>query len=294
MSTEAGASTRVRSDDQRRSARALIGTCIGGYLLTRVMGRGAACVVYRARDLPGRRDVALKALFEPCSEVHVERLARERRATSHVDHTHVVKSLDDGAVPGRLRFVVLELVEGETLHERLCRGGPEHPARALSITRQLADGLAAIHASGYVHRDLKPSNVMVAGVAHPRAKIIDLGIAGIPALGHRERMRCPDSMLGTPAYMAPEQVETPFVGPSADLYALGAVLWHMLAGRPPFEGSTMELAAQHLIAPPPPLPTFGGLGALARRLLAKSPAERPGSAREVAGELERLEAFVAA
>ena len=156
--------------------------------------------------------------------------------------------------------------------------------RAARIALGIARGLAAAHDRGFVHRDLKPANVML--LPDDGAKILDFGLTGLMEGSGLTRLTRQDQLLGTPSYMAPEQITSAAsAGVPADLYALGAVLYAMLAGRPPFEGSGREVLGQHLRDPPPPLPHDGRLERLAMRLLAKPPEARPGSATEVASTL---------
>src|SRR5262249_6828284 len=158
-----------------------------------------------------------------------------------IDHPRIVKIMELGMSPRGL-FLVMELLEGETLRTALCREDRFTPSRAARIARQTAEGLAAAHRKGFVHRDLKPGNMMlVPSGAHEQVKILDLGIVRVQSELPEEKLTRDDLILGTPTYMAPEQFQTSTVGPSADLYALGVVLYEMLSGSVPFEGSFREI-----------------------------------------------------
>lgn len=270
----------------------LSGARLGSYTLLDQIGWGAMCVVYRARHEGSGREFAIKVLQfgRPSLRNHIQRMRREATVVLKIDHPNVVKALEFGTAPRIGVYLVLELLPGTTLQEVLQLEGPLDPVRSARIAKQTALGLTAAHRAGYVHRDLKPANLMLVGpVANETVKILDFGIVGLlRAANGCMQLTQDDLIVGTPSHMAPEQFESSNVGPRADIYALGAILYHMLSGRPPFIGSMREIIAQHLMAPPDPLPIFAGLGPLAHAMLQKRPEDRPESAEAVAAALDAL------
>ncbi|MEZ6185360.1 MAG: serine/threonine-protein kinase [Planctomycetota bacterium] len=247
---------------------------VGGFLLEAELGRGGMGVVYRARDPRLGRPVALKVILGDASPQELRRFQTEAAASAQLDHPNLVRVLSAGEAHGR-PWLALEFVPGETLGSRLKREGPLPPPDAARLVAQLARGLAHAHTRGVIHRDIKPDNVLLHdGV--PR--LTDFGLA---RFGERHLTQT-GAVLGTPAYMAPEQAagEASRVGPAADAYALGALLYALLSGRPPFRGtSTLNTIRQVLDDPPPRLVDAPrALEQIALRALAKDPAERPSAA----------------
>jgi serine/threonine protein kinase len=268
------------------------GLILGDYLLKDRIGRGGMGVVYRALHLRLGREVALKVIVSPWlfSPQVASRFQREMRAVGKLDHVHLVRATDARQVGQRL-LLVMELLDGLDLGRLMARVGPLPVAEACEMTRQVAEGLQHAHDHGVVHRDVKPSNLML--TRGGTIKLLDLGLARL-----LEAM--PDGItpsymaMGTPDYMPPEQaVDSRAVSPRSDLYSLGCTLYHLLAGRPPFHGSGSPFGKMlgHRQAPIPPLrqrrPELAeGLGSVLDRMLAKDPAARPASAREVAESLQ--------
>ena len=228
----------------------------GRYRLLRQVGRGAMGEVWVAVDgLLGRR-VAVKLLRPGASDdleqrARSERFLREARTAASLSHPNVTAVFDVGQEEG-WPFIVLELVDGTTLEQRLERG-PLPPREAERIAASIAAALAAAHRAGIVHRDVKPANVIVSGTG--MVKVTDLGIAGSVEAD-------PDddgAMYGTLPYVAPERLRGPSAGPPADVYALGVVLYEMLAGRRPFEAGSAEALRRLQEAGPPPLTHVPGL-----------------------------------
>jgi serine/threonine protein kinase len=260
----------------------------GRYRLIELLGSGNTGAVYRAHDLEGHFDVALKilraeALTKP---PRMHRFIREAQIAQNLHHPNIVTIFDSGS-DGQVMFIAMELLRGATLEEVLTQTKTLSVRRAAEIASQIAHALAAAHSQGFVHRDLKPANVMLLpGENGDVAKILDFGVAGvlddqfdiipITAAG---------STVGSPAYMAPEQVGSSAVGPEADLYALGVILYEMLSGRMPFVGSVTEVVLKQITERPPPLPPLGGIEALVFRLLDKAPEKRPRDATDVAEAL---------
>ena len=268
------------------------------YSLQRVLGRGGMAEVWRAVDLRLDRPVAVKILNTAgrADPVALQRLHREARAVARLDHPHIVavhdvNIADDGA------FLVMELVEGGSLADLLARGGPLPVRQAVTIAAQTCDALAAAHAAGIVHRDIKPANLLLTPTG--AVKLCDFGIARLAHAGSGATLTHPGTVIGTAAYMAPEQAVGDPTGPPTDLYALGCVLHAMLTGAPPFGGENpIAVLQQHLNQAPPALPA-GRMGMapqldrLVGELLAKNPAGRPADAANVRDRLEQLADTVA-
>jgi serine/threonine-protein kinase len=263
-------------------------TLVGRYELGEVIGRGGMGTVYRATDLVLRRTVAVKVLPGMLAEgdaTHVARFEREARAAASLTHPGVVAVYDSGADEAT-RFIVMELVAGRSLEAILRDEGPLDPDRAAGIAARVADALAAAHGAGIVHRDVKPANVMLA--ADGSVKILDFGIARAldgATLTHGA------SVLGSAAYMAPEQALGERADERSDIYSLGCLLYAMLIGRPPFTGeAAAAVLHQHVNAEPRPPSEINpsvspALDALVTRMLAKSPDARPQSAALLRGRL---------
>ena len=226
------------------------GRRIGGrYEILEELGSGGFGTVYRARDEMLDRMVALK-IARPRTEDSstADRFQREARATARLEHPHAVRIYDAGQDVEGL-FLILELVSGESVQKRM-RQGPLPAATVAAVGRQAASALAAAHALHIVHRDIKPANLLL--TADEQVKVADFGVARL--LGE-ERLTSEGGIVGTPDYMAPEQIEGREIGPPADLFALGVVLYEMLTGRRPFgKGTTSEILARIVRAEVPPLP----------------------------------------
>ena len=259
----------------------------GPYLLEDELGRGGMGVVYRARHAESGTLVALKVMTGSPDPETVQRLEREARVAQRLDHQGAVAPRATGVLQGR-PYAVMELVTGETFAALLDRGALER-GHALALVREVALVLAHAHERGVVHRDLKPANVMID--AQGRARVLDFGLA----LASGERSLTETGLVvGTPSYLSPEQArgdKTP-VGPPADVYALGGMLYRILAGQPPFRGDALTLLRKVLVERPVPVRTLDPtiprlLDDLVLRCLEKDPARRP-RAIEVARALEGL------
>lgn len=244
------------------------------YMVERLLGRGGVGSVYRVRDLALDELVALKLLEAASPELEV-RFRREVRLARRVTHRNTARTYDLGE-HGGLRFLTMEYVDGESLRER-CKRSRLDLATILDIVRQIADGLAAAHAAGVVHRDLKPANVLLERGG--RAVITDFGIARALHVGDASLQT--RGALGTPAYMAPEQLASERVGPAADVYALGLMLHELLTGSLPFANphNLMHTALARLSERPPDLASSHAvdprLASLVAQLLARAPGDRP-------------------
>jgi tRNA A-37 threonylcarbamoyl transferase component Bud32 len=284
----------------------MIGELIGGrYEIEELVGTGGMSSVYRARDSVLERRVALKVLHEHFSAdpEYVERFRREARAIARLNHPNIVTVIDRGEFEGR-QFIVFEHIPGENLKEVVEREGQLPVAQALALTHQIARGLAFAHEHGVVHRDVKPANIVVG--RHGDTVLLDWGLAKVRGSATGDALLSSDAdvprlgatrhgaVIGTPAYMSPEQAagDVSAIDERTDVFALGALLYHVLAGRPPNDGPTSEsqlerarsasypsIAALQPAAPAP-------LVAICSRAMARDPAARFASASELADALE--------
>ena len=254
------------------------GTQLGPYRIEAQIGAGGMGTVYRAVDTRLGRVVAIKIAAERYSE----RFQQEARAISTLNHPHVCTLYDVGP-----NYLVMEFIEGSTLGAEI-KKGPLAPEIAARYGAQIAGALAEAHALGIVHRDLKPSNVML---TRHGVKVLDFGLAKVLS---ETSITATDAVMGTPAYMAPEQVEGREPGSAADLFSLGLVLYEMAVGKLPFPGASLGQMLSSGAHPAMPQPSRERVGVpavldgLVARLLEKDPAKRPRSASEVARELSSL------
>ena len=273
------------------------GATLGPYKIIDLLGAGGMGEVYRARDTRLGRDVALKIIPPELARDpdRIRRFEQEARAAGALNHPNVCAIYDVGTQAGT-PFVVMELLEGESLRSRL-ESGPIPTRRAISYAAQVAHGLAAAHEKGIVHRDLKPENLFI--TRDGRVKVLDFGLAKLtsPETPEGERSRSgtatgSGAILGTPGYMAPEQVRGQDADARSDLFALGAILYESLAGKRAFHGAS-QFETMHAILneDPPPLSASGkqvppGVEHLVRHCLEKRPEQRFQSARDLAFHLE--------
>lgn len=249
------------------------GEVIPGYKLLKRLGRGSMGVVYRAHQRSLDREVAIKILFPELSRdpSFVERFLREARTVAKLSHPNIVAGYDAGEAGG-YHYFVMEYLDGPTVAEVVKRGGPLSEARATRVTQQVALALAHAYDHSLVHKDVKPDNILLAGGA---AKLCDLGL-----VGEVGQTRPDGTIVGTPHYMPPEMIRGDPADIRSDLYALGATLFYMLTGRPPFEGVTSAaILAKHMREPAPdPCDVNRAidpeLGRIVHTLLAKDPAAR--------------------
>jgi eukaryotic-like serine/threonine-protein kinase len=258
----------------------------GRYRLVRRIAAGGMGEVWAADDTVLGRRVALKVLADELAadDRATRRFVREARATARLTHPNVARVYDfgrDGGAP----FLVMELLEGETLAGRLA-AGPLPPAEAARVAAAVADALDAAHQRGIVHRDVKPANVMLTPAGE--VKVMDFGIA---AAADETHSTTGSGMYATVAYVSPERVAGQPATPASDVYSLGAVLYELLCGRPPFSASTPALVARaHLHDRPTPVRGLAPwvpprLAEAAEAALAKDPADRPSSAAAFAARI---------
>jgi len=262
-----------------------LGRSFGPFIALAVLGRGGNATAYRGRCRETGREVALKVPHPHLARDpdFLARFRREAALGSLLDHPRIVRILDPGPPEGP-PWLAMPFVPGTTLEARL-RQGPLPLAEALRVAEEVAEAMAYAHAQGVVHRDLKPANIML---AESGAVVMDLGIARLQGSGKQTSV-----FVGTPTYSAPESVARPSVGPAADRYALGLVLFEMLAGHPPFQGDNpFQVFEAHRFDPLPDLEALRpgippALVDLVGRLCAKEPEARPGD-REVLEALRSL------
>jgi serine/threonine-protein kinase len=277
----------------------MIGQEIGSYKLVSKIGEGGMGEVYIGEHLMLRRRVAVKLLLKEFQkeESVVKRFINEARATSQIVHPGIVQIFDFGKTPDGAVYMIMELLEGETLLAHARKRGKLPVKDAVSIARQMAEALGAAHKHQVVHRDLKPENIfLVPDDAAPngqRVKILDFGIAKMldPAVSAPHTKT--GSILGTPIYMSPEQcIAAPKIDHRADLYALGCVFFHLLCGRPPFDVAGIgELLGAHVYTPPPVPSTLApfvpaAIDAVVLKLLQKKADDRYASTVELVAALD--------
>lgn len=258
--------------------------------LQETLGSGGTAVVYRAWDRAAGRTCAIKVLGDLLSpdEEFRRRFRREAQAVVALTHPHIVTVYDWGEIPPH-HYIAMEFVAGGTLQDLMRQQGRQGEAAALRIAAEVADALAYAHGRDLVHRDIKPHNILLTRDGH--VKVADFGIARTLDATH---LTATGMVMGSAHYISPEQARGDHAGPASDQYALGCVLFEMLAGDVPFTGEApVAIALKHLHEPPPDLravrPDLSpATVALVERLLQKEPARRYASAAELASELRRI------
>jgi serine/threonine-protein kinase len=279
-----------------------VGTVLfGQFELLEVCGRGAMGTVYRAFQTGMDRQVAIKILRAELlrDPAVVKRFHREARAVARIQHPNIVTVFLVGETEDGLPYLVMEYVDGEVLSETITRTGVFEPVRALRIARQITSALADAHAEGIVHRDLKPANIILSQRrrASDFVKVLDFGIAKIlradaaPGIGGESHLTRSGTIFGTPHYIAPEQASGADVDHRADLYSVGVILYRMLTGQLPFDGTGIAVLLAHVQkVPPRPREVRPELDpaveALLLRALAKDPAARFQTAEEMSDALD--------
>jgi len=282
-----------------------VGSTIGQYRVLRKIGEGGMGVVFVGEHVLIGRKAAIKVLKPEISKHRrtIERFFNEARATAAIQDRGIAQLFDVGITRNKRAYIVMELLDGESLDVRLQRVGTAAPGDALRIVRQVAGTLTVVHAAGIVHRDLKPANLFSvvdpAALGGEQIKILDFGVAKLgPDLSDAAQTHA-GAIMGTPLYMSPEQCSGSVVDLRTDIYSLGCVLFRLLTGRPPFalQGAGPVIAA-HLTEPPPPPSRFvpqlpPPLDELVLRCLAKSRADRFPTMARLAEECDRLLAALA-
>jgi len=270
----------------------------GRYRILTKLGEGGMGAVYRGEQISLRRAVAVKLLRPELSanQTLLRRFSAEAEAVAKLSHPNTVNVYDFGQDSDGSLFIAMEFIEGRSLRSAIAKEGPFPPARALHIAAQVAASLADAHVHRIVHRDLKPDNVMLQDRGRQRdiARVLDFGIAKLrdDTRGTQQAMTQAGDMLGTPQYMAPEQIKGEAIDGRTDVYALGCMIYEMVTARLPFEAPTiMAMLSKHLIeAPVPPsqrrpdLALPPAIDQLVLAAMAKEPARRPATM-ELYGEM---------
>ncbi|MEZ4365577.1 MAG: protein kinase [Kofleriaceae bacterium] len=276
----------------------LLGQTVGNYEVTQKLGEGGMGSVYLAEHPKIGKRVALKVLHAEFSNNQdvVTRFFNEARSVNDIQHPNIVDIIDYGIIPNGPRgdtlvYFIMEFLSGKTLTDALKAEAPFPPERAFAIALQVADALAASHRCGVVHRDLKPDNIMLSqrGRDPDFVKLLDFGIAKLTGDQPGSRKTRTGIVMGTPWYMSPEQCDgRGFIDHRTDIYALGVVLYEMVAGRMPFLGEGYgEVLVQHLTQAPPPPSTFRGMSPYVEAVILKALEKRPEQRYPTADEFMR-------
>jgi predicted ATPase len=251
------------------------------YQLIEVLGKGSMGEVYRAYDLVSDRPVALKMISTALRDDEaISRFVSEFRLLARLHHPNLLRVFNYGVDGEGTPYFTMEVVDARDIVQAC-----QQPCQPLPLVYQIVDGLAYIHARGIVHQDLKPSNILITGEGTPRVVLADFGLARL-----RSDMKAHEGLVGTVAYMPPELIRGEAVDRRGDLYSLGAVLYEVLAGRPPFQGDTSTIMRLHVEAPPAPIRELNPAvppywDRIVGRLLQKNPLRRYGSAWEILSDL---------
>jgi serine/threonine-protein kinase len=286
-------------DEDGQPYSTLIGKTIDGkYLVQSVLGEGGMAIVYRAHHLQMERVVVIKVMqgWLTSNKTSVERFEREGKLTAKLNHPNIVAVYDVGSIDGREPYIVMEYIKGEALADRIHNGGPLDFDTTANIIIQICRGLEEAHSSGIIHRDLKPDNVLLQ-VKSDRpdwVKIVDFGISNM--IQGAKRLTKTGRMVGTPEYIAPEQLKDKPIDIRTDLYAVGIMIFEMLTGRVPFDGESAEsILMKHLLEEPVPMATIrpelageNPFDPIVAKLLKKAPEERYQTAEELRHVLEHL------
>ncbi|NQT39450.1 MAG: serine/threonine protein kinase [Planctomycetes bacterium] len=271
----------------------LSGRLLGDYRLLRRIGRGAMAEVYLAEQLSLQRQVAVKVLRQELAgkRTLVERFRREAQAAAALVHANIVQIHDVGQIDG-IHLIVQEYVQGHNLSEWIARNGTPDTATAVAMIRQVAAALVKAAEHDIVHRDIKPENILV--TAKGEVKVADFGLARVARQEGKLELTQVGLTVGTPLYMSPEQVEGQSLDPRSDIYSLGVTCYHLLTGRPPFEGETaLSVAVKHLNKNAKPLADLrpdlpDALCRIVHKMLAKKPAGRYPSAAALVRDLRQF------
>jgi serine/threonine-protein kinase len=266
---------------------------IPGYQLLERVGHGSMGIVFKARQLSMNRPVAIKVLHPrlAANPKDLERFLREAHLAAKLSHSNIIQAIDAGST-GKVHYFVMEYVEGTTIEQHLRKGKIYEEREALEIVLQIARALDHAESRGLIHRDIKPANIVL--TEDGTAKLADLGLAR-QAVDEAVAQDEKGLVIGTPFYIAPEQIHGRHnIDGRADIYSLGATLYHMVTGQPPYPGTDVDavLAAhlRHDLTPPDHVNTAlsAGLGEVVELMMAKSPAQRYQSPRDLMLDLESL------
>ncbi len=271
----------------------LTGITLGEFHLLRRLGKGGMAEVWLAEQTSLRRQVAVKILRPDfvADASYVKRFRHEATAAGGLNHPNIVQVYMVGEQDG-IHFIAQEYVQGRNLKEFITRKGPLEVPIALHILKQVAAALQVAATSGIVHRDIKPENVLL--TKKGEAKVADFGLAQLSLQGEKVALTQVGVTMGTPLYMSPEQVNGKTLDARSDIYSMGVMAWHMLAGHPPFSGDTaLAVAVKHLNEAPPSLSELrpdvpAGVVSLINRMMSKKKEDRPADALAVANELKSL------
>ncbi len=295
--------TLIESTDPSHRARppqptdALLGTTVGEYVVESMIGRGGMGIVYRGSHPLLGKPVAIKILRpELAADAgHMRRMLAEARAMSAIAHRSIADVFAFGELDDGRQYMVMELLHGEPLNQIVRRQAPMPEHQLLPLLEGIVEALAASHAAGVIHRDLKPSNLYLVKQTDGTSfvKLLDFGLARRERDDHGQT-RAGRLVMGTPGYMAPEQIRAEPVSHATDLYALGVIAYELATGTRPHRGKTLlEVMRQQVEAEPvPPSKRAGGISPgleqLILSLMAKSPKDRPASAEAVRAEIKQL------
>ena len=256
------------------------------YRVERELGRGGMATVYYAHDLSNDREVAIKVLNpDLAATIGADRFQREIDLASKLRHPHILGFYESGNADGLL-YYVMPFVKGESVRDRLNREGQLPVKDAVRIILEVADALSCAHDEGIVHRDIKPENILLLENGH--SLVADFGIARAATEGDAQKLTQTGMAVGTPVYMSPEQATGEKVGPAADIYSLGCVLYEMLSGNPPFTGiNAMSIMARHAMDTVPSIRIVRQavpeeVEEAIYAAMEKSPADRPRTAKDFA------------
>lgn len=272
------------------------GDSIGNYRVLQFLGEGGMGTVFSVEHAALERRYALKVLRSRVVERDpraAQQFLREARTAARVHHPNIVDVFDFGYLADGRPYFVMELLEGESLADRLERTGPLMPAEVVAIARQLAEALAAAHDRGVIHADVTPSNALIVDGDQLHVKLVDFGLALLAGEGLRDEN--PEFVLGTPAYISPEQLRGLAATDRSDQYGLGAVLFELLAGHPPYEHEDLrKLCLMHIQAPIPSVTSPHGplppkLADIITTCLQKTPQARFPGIRAMIAALDEIE-----